>query len=55
MAEYWLFFLGSFVLGGITRIALDYAISWHKRQRQAKTVARRLGLLREFAQGKRVA
>lgn len=55
MAEYWLLFLGAFVLGGITRIAVDYALSWYKRRRRTEEVARRLGLLQEFAQGKRVA
>ena len=55
MAKYWLIFLGFYVFGGISIVAADYAYSWYKRRRQAEAVARRLHLLKEFAQKTRVA
>lgn len=51
----WLFFAATYVLGGLTWAAVDYLYEAHKKRRQTKILAGRLHLLREFAEGKRVA
>lgn len=55
MAKYWMVFLGFYILGGVSLVAIDYVYDRIKRHRRAEAVARRLSLLQEFAKGKRVA
>ena len=50
-----LFFVGIYVLGGITWAAVDYLYEAYKKRRQARILDGRLHLLKEFAEGKRVA
>lgn len=49
MAKYWMMYLGSYVLGGLTIIVADWAYRTYKRRRQARIVARRMKDLFDFA------
>jgi hypothetical protein len=55
MLKYWIIYLGTYLLGGLTWLAIDYAHDTMKKRRRAKILAGRLSLLREFAQKTREA
>lgn len=55
MLKYLLFYIGLYVLGAITIVAADYIYRRVKVRRRAAFVTRRIGLLREFAEVKRIA
>ena len=50
MGKYWLMFIGFYLAGGISLALIDWAYVEYKKRRQAKILAGRLSLLREFAQ-----
>lgn len=54
MSEYLLLYPAAYLLVGTAIVVADLIDTRIERRRQAKTIARRLSLLKEFADGKRV-
>ena len=55
MTKYWVIYLGTYLAGGLTWLAVDFVYNVWKKRRRAKILAGRLSLLREFAQKTREA
>jgi hypothetical protein len=53
--HYWIIFVSIYLGMLVFFLTVDWLYSRSKKRRQAKILAKRLSLLREFAEGKRVA